>query len=114
MSLYTGLGIVMNLMRERRLELIFQELLLRLTNKITQVTIRPSTPPQYPGQTLVLYQSGPLDAELRSDMGTLENRSFPCIKATLILCHKDTAKGKKYPPMGFGCLKLCLYSIKES
>ena len=54
LSLYTRLGIVMNLMR--RFELIFQELLLRLTNKITQVTIRPSTTtPQYPGQTFVLY-----------------------------------------------------------
>ena len=41
MSLYTRLGIVMNLMR--RFELIFQELLLRPTNKITQVTIRPSS-----------------------------------------------------------------------
>ena len=37
----------------------------------------------------------------------LTTSSFP-------LCHKDTAKGKKYPPSrGFGCLELCLYGIRE-
>ena len=32
----------------------------------------------------------------------------------LSLCHKDTAKGKKFPLVGgIGCLELCLYGIRE-